>query len=314
MSAAVMEKPEPRMIDVAKLDGKEKVSIDVITPSVAKRYLDEYNEDNFRRMMPASVRKYKRAIEEGKFPLSNSMIILCTDRATGRVMLGDGQHRLQACVDAGLPIRQVVLRGADPAIIIHADRGKNRQFSDYLAWMGYGHSKVLSMALKVFHTYKNNVDRIVRPGATDDELYDLVRNRPDVVLSVEWACEYSLGTRPDIRMTSSWLAVARALILEVAALPGCKDPEQARTDADQFFTWLISGDRTQMASDLHPVAQLLDTLRDHGCRARDTDKFEPWRLLAYVLKAWNRYRAGDFGSVLSVRLGGKNPEPFPEPK
>lgn len=314
MSAAVATPVEPRMVDLSKIMGPETVAIEIIYPKMAQTWLTEYNTGNFRNMMPHTVQKYVKAIKAGNFPLSNSAIILCTDPNTGKVTLGDGQHRLQACVDADMPIRQIVLRGADPAIIIHADRGKGRQLSDYLAHMGYNHPKPLSMALKIFHTYKTNVDRISRPEGTDDELYALVKNRPDLVLAVEWAAEHSLGRGKPIRMTTSWLAVARALIFEVSGLPGCKDPDQARKDADFFFSRLIDGDRSMIPGMYHPIAQLLDTLVDHGNRARDVDRFENWKLLALVLKAWNRYREGDHGrQQLRINLGGSNPSAFPEP-
>jgi hypothetical protein len=299
------------MVDMATIEGKEKVAIEIITPDVAEIWLKQYNIDNFRAKMPKTVEKYRAAIKRQRFTLSSSMVIFCTDPDTGKVFLADGQHRLEACVKSGLPIRQVVLRGADPNIILHLDRGKNRKFGDYLARMGFGHCNDLSMALRIFHTYKTNLDRIARPEAEDDDLYELVRRRPDVDLAVQWAAKHSKGRGKPIRMTTSWLAVARALILEVAGLPDCEDPDQARTDADFFFARLVDHDMAELPGPNHPIKQFIQVMYDHGNRS--TDRYENYKMMALLIKAWNQYRTAKHSNQLRINLGGKNPESFPEP-
>lgn len=307
----VAELTHPRMVDMATISGKEKVAIEVITPDIAELWLTKYNTDNFRAKMPKTVAKYKLAIKKKRFTLSNSMVIFCTDPDTGKMFLADGQHRLQACVDSGLPIRQVVLRGADPDMVLHMDRGKNRKFGDYLNRMGFSHPNDLSMALRILNTYKTNLDRITRPEAEDDDLYELVRRRPDINLAVQWAAKHSKGRGKPIRMTTSWLAVGRALILEVSGLPECEDPDQARTDADFFFARLVDHDMSELPGANHPIKQFIQVLYDHGNRS--TDRYENYKMMALLLKAWNQYRTGNHSNQLRINLGGKNPEPFPEP-
>lgn len=307
-----VETTQPRMVDMATIEGDETVAIEVITPKTAKKWLEKYNIDNFRAMMPRTKAKYQLAIEKKRFTLSSSMIIFCKEPDSGNVFLADGQHRLQACVDSNRPIRQVVLRGANPDIILHLDRGKGRKFGDYLKRMGFEYPNDLSMALKIFHTFKTNLDRIARPNAEDDDLYALLLNRPDIDLSVQWAAKHSKGrSGKPIRMTASWLAVARALILEVGGLPGCEDPDQARTDADFFFARLVDHDMAELVGANHPIKQFIQVMYDHGNRS--TERYENVKMMALLIKAWNQYRTGQYSHQLRVNLGGKNPEPFPEP-
>lgn len=314
MPVALAEPGLPTLnLECGALDGPEEVEVLVISPHLAATWLKKYNVDNFRPLSDKHRDKYVKAIKGGKFPLSNAMIILCKDRITGKILLGDGQHRLAACVEADMPIRQVVLRNADPAIIIHADRGKGRKISDYLARMGHENPTVLAAALKILYTYKKNLDSIANPKGDDDDLYAMLSDRPDLVPAVNWAVSATARGR-GVRMSPSWLAVARTLIMEVSGLPECNDPKKAREDADFFFARMVDDDRQEMQTSMHPIVQLNQILASRGNHVRDTqDKLAHFLALAYVIKAWNKYRIGDHGHNLVVRLGGRAPEPFPRP-
>lgn len=51
-----------------------------------------------------------------------------------------------------------------------------------------------------------------------------------------------------------------------------------------------------------------------GAKADSRGEINQTYIAAVTIKAWNRYRSGDPVSQLRFRVGGANPESFPEPR
>lgn len=100
-------------------------SVEVITPEIATALLAR-NTGN-RAVRRAVVSQLARDMNRGQWRLSHQGIAIAPD---GRLL--DGQHRLHAIVEAGIPVRMVVARNVAPEAFAVMDRGKMRTLRDVL--------------------------------------------------------------------------------------------------------------------------------------------------------------------------------------
>jgi hypothetical protein len=102
--------------------------VETITPEHAA-FLLEGNTEN-RRVRRVVVTRYAHDMREGNWMVTGQPIILNGDR------LLDGQHRLMACVEAGVPFETMVVTGVDSSVMPNIDKGTPRRLSDTLRWQG----------------------------------------------------------------------------------------------------------------------------------------------------------------------------------
>lgn len=98
----------------------------IVTPRLAAKWLAQSNSDN-RRVRLKHVEELATKLTAGEWKLTHQGIAFSkTDR------LLDGQHRLMAIVQAGLPAELVVWRGCDEDMFGVLDHGLNRTVEDEL--------------------------------------------------------------------------------------------------------------------------------------------------------------------------------------
>src|SRR4051812_48555336 len=104
-----------------------------IHPSLALEVLAELNKGN-RTKKPEEIRRYAADMKAGNWKLTGESVKFGTDG-----MLKDGQNRLSACIQAGVPFGTHVVFGIDPEVFANMDRGKNRNPSDvfHIAQISY---------------------------------------------------------------------------------------------------------------------------------------------------------------------------------
>jgi hypothetical protein len=86
------------------------VSVDVINPEEAEAYLK--NNAMHRKIKQKKVDEYIKEMVDGKWRLNGKAL---TFDANGRLL--NGQHRLSAVVQSGVPLTTVVIRGVDPTVL-----------------------------------------------------------------------------------------------------------------------------------------------------------------------------------------------------
>lgn len=108
-----------------------KVSIEVITPTVAAWLLENANTKN-RNINKPHVSQLVKKIINNQFDFSNDFIWFDTEG-----ILGNGQHRLKACVLADKSIEVGVITGISDrmSMIEKTDVGKGRSMSDLIHLM-----------------------------------------------------------------------------------------------------------------------------------------------------------------------------------
>lgn len=111
-----------------------------ITPDLAKRML----EMNIGNRAPVERRHdYAKWMKEGAWGLTGSTIVFADDGT-----LLDGQNRLMACVEAGVPFQSYVVFGVSRSTFAMIDRGKMRGPRDALSIMGVKNNTHVASALR----------------------------------------------------------------------------------------------------------------------------------------------------------------------
>ena len=95
-----------------------------ITPDLAALFLEERNTGN-RRLRESHVRKLAADMKAGRWKETHQGIAFSK---AGRLL--DGQHRLAAVVEAGVPVRMMVTQGVSEDSYIAMDQGANRSVAD----------------------------------------------------------------------------------------------------------------------------------------------------------------------------------------
>lgn len=113
-----------------------------ITPAMAQYILDTHNKRN-RPVSQGRIQKLARKIRAGEMLVTSQGISFATDDG-----LNNGQHRLLACVQTGMPIRVFVVFGETPKAFEVLDTQGSRTGSDTLAVLGYSHTTVLAAAAR----------------------------------------------------------------------------------------------------------------------------------------------------------------------
>ncbi len=100
-------------------------TVETITPDMALSYLS-CNQGN-RPVRVNQVKSLADAIKRGEWRLTHQGIAFSSN---GRLL--DGQHRLSAIVEAGVPVRSLVSRGLDDETFMSIDIGNRRSHADVL--------------------------------------------------------------------------------------------------------------------------------------------------------------------------------------
>ena len=104
--------------------------VELIDPEKATEYLAT-NFENNRTIRPSSVSKIVDDIKSGDFYLSWDWLAF-----NEKGQLVNGQHRLSAVIEAGVPCRFYVLRNIDHSTVKHFDIGNKRSQADRIAVHG----------------------------------------------------------------------------------------------------------------------------------------------------------------------------------
>jgi len=102
-----------------------------ITPHLAAKWL-QYNQGN-RKLPIGNSKHYSRLIESGEFQLTHQALAFSGTKENP-VRLLDGQTRLTAVMDTGIPIWQWVFWNTPDSTFSVLDGGKQRTFSDHHGW------------------------------------------------------------------------------------------------------------------------------------------------------------------------------------
>jgi len=121
---------EPKTISKAKaVNALEsdyvKAEVWVIEPWLAEYLLDEDKNEHNRSINSANLRLLTRRMKNGEWKLTGEPIILSSEGT-----LLNGQHRLNACINADKPFESLVVSGIPAENFQFLDAGKSRDAAD----------------------------------------------------------------------------------------------------------------------------------------------------------------------------------------
>ena len=154
-----------------------------ITPRIAAELLTQ-NSIN-RPMSVSHVRRLAESMKRGEWDLNGTTIKVST---SGRLL--DGQHRLTACVDAGVPFDSLVVYGLEDEAFATIDQGaKSRKISDVLSIEAGANMKNVTAALFALHQMRE-YQQITGSSATASAGFsaavarEMLHRHPGIVASV----------------------------------------------------------------------------------------------------------------------------------
>jgi len=246
-----------------------------ITPVMAEILLG-FNVKN-RVVNDRLVKEHVRTILAGDYLVNGETIKLSWPLLNGKKdptgkglpILLDGQHRLEAVVEAGKSIMILVVYGLDPGTQATIDTGRKRTTADWLKINGETEYTTFGAVLTGIWKW-NAGDRMfnTNPKPTPLETAQLLADHPEIRRSVELGVQASRGF-PDLRRSS--LAVCHHII------------SQLDTEHVPYFMRLI--ETGAGLEEGHPVL----ALRRRASSYRRRKEPMPLRREAgLILTAWNK--------------------------
>ena len=276
---------------------KMSMSIEVITPDVAREYL-KCNTRN-RAIRNTHVAGLIKAMRDGKWVLNGQPIIF-DDEGT----LIDGQHRLEACVLSGVAIMSYVVRGvSDARAFTTIDIGKQRGAHDmatYMSGISYTQAKDLVAAARIIKAWDDLPDKAKFEGCA------FVGNPENEAIAA-----YAVSLCPLLPECCDHVKQRFAGMAPKSIMAACcyLFSRSSKEQAFEFFNMLHDG---VFDSQNHPIKVLRDTLLMRDRSARKSVSKQKAEIMALIFKAWSYYRKGGEMKALRWRREGDHPERFPE--
>lgn len=196
---------------------------------------------------------------------------------TGRLL--DGQHRLLACVESGVPFRTLVIRGLPEDTQETMDAGKSRTMANVLELKGRNNAKQLStVARSIYLSEQLGVEAacVNNMSPTRNELLTFIESTPQLEDTLRQASTFY--TKSNHLMSTSMAALLYWTFNEI-------DGEAC----ERFFDMLASGANLDEGS---PILVLRNTLFDINKRGAHSDRPTRRRIVGITIKAWNKWRGG----------------------
>lgn len=271
----------------------------VITPALAQKWLTlNTHNRNLRDRIVASYATDMRDgnwVEDGqsiKFSQGGT-VLLDSPLITGDTLL-DGQHRLSAIVQAGVPVRMLVVSQLPDTTQDTMDTGTKRTLGDVLKLRGEAHYVPLAAVLSRVHMWQAGARKSMRgERPTHRQLLTLLDENPEIRRSAEMGSR----VRNVIRLSTSTAGLCHWLFMRID-----------QSDTAFFFGRLTDGAGLVPGDPIYALRRSVET------SARDKARMPEEHMTALVIKTWNAFREGRELQLVAYRPGGSRPEAYPEPK
>ncbi|MFD7385505.1 ParB N-terminal domain-containing protein [Streptomyces anulatus] len=262
-----------------------------VTPEIAAHFLSKDSLN--RRLNTERVTALADAIRRKEWKLTHQGIAL--DETGG---LLDGQHRLHAIVEAGIPVQMFVFHGLPREVFPFLDTGKQRTGADTLLSTGAKHRPLLSSTIRhvtLFNTMPNEPWRGSRAHVSNGRIlsaYNVDRDRYTEAVAV--------SRELSAHLFASSTAVAASYFVTTEAAPAA--------NLDDWISGLKSGASLEEGDARLALREVPRDTQKRGSRRRMTMQDQ----MAIYIKAWNAWvdpqKAGEL-NLRRLRKGEKMPIP-----
>ena len=273
----------------------EQPQIMRITPDLANDWLDNRNLSssrpvNNRTMSKHIVRKYAEAMAEGRWMRTHQGIAFDSDG-----WLIDGQHRLAAIIEVGMPVEMMVVPNCAPETFAVLDTGFRRQAAHLIPVGG----PTIAAAARALGTVtgawnlRNVVSGVFDNAATNDQILGVYEN---------WRQELD-ELAPLVSRCYTRTRINKGFHLAVLA-------QAARTDyADGIDNWLDGLNTGENLASDDPRLHLRNRfLREFRVLNSSAGRGTAYRL---IVRAWNAHAGGKPVQLLRAREDLPPPEVRP---
>lgn len=259
-------------------------TIVTITPNLAHSLLaaDEEarkgtNEKN-RRQDVGIIRQYEAAMKNGEWALNGEPIIISNNN-----LILDGQHRLVACVKAGVSFPSLMVWGIDPSAFSTINIGKTRTAGDILYIANVPDANNMAGIITRFYAIKEkHVTQFERGGL---RLAAFKKGRNEVL---KYYHEHKDSCTKACSIAK--VAYAKRRLLTVSTIGGYAlylhdvmgHPYEV---IESFFMQVFTG--TGITNNVCLVLQ--DKLLKYALKEK---RYSPQELTAYIHKSWNAFVTG----------------------
>jgi len=265
------------------------VEIVSVTPDQAQEWL--HSNRNNRTVRKVVVERYAASMRAGAWTLSPDAIAI---RADGN--LDNGQHRLAAIVETGIPVRLVVLHGLHLEDKINIDRGVKRSLADYLQ-MERSETSAILLASVINVVWKwdalgAKLAASAQSARGSAEVYELLKCFDgDAEAFRETVSRHT---------TYSQIPLRPSLMLGAFHVFKRLDYEMA----EHFFSSFSNG------AGLNEGDPLLVLRAQLFAERSKAEQVSAPIQLAWLIKAWNAYRRAEKVQVFRLQAKDKYPEPI----
>lgn len=273
-----------------------RISYVTITPQFATQLLAA--NTNNRRVKVGNLGKIGDDMLNGRWVFNGDAIRVDRD---GSII--DGQHRLMEVERTGVSIQALLVTGLPLSARATIDTGSVRAASDELRMSGYKNDTTLASITSAYvrlmkHGLLAAIDGRGVPGNVSASVS--TSEIIDTIESNEWLPE--LASHASLHSYKNLNKTIGSTLYWVF-----KNREATPGDADYFFERLKDGVGLDADSPILRLRAALDALYV------DKGRPQPKVIGAITIKAWNKFQLGEPCKALRFRIGGANPERFPEP-
>jgi hypothetical protein len=248
-------------------------------------------EKQQRTLSKRNVNRWRQVMSDDEWELNGETIVMSD---TGK--LNNGQHRISACLAAGVSFRTFIVFGVTEASRTTLDCGMRRSTHDILKIAGYQYSSELAQAMTPLLGYLTNDTSILAFSSriNPKKLLAIAQDHPGITNTELMA--YACRTAHHLKISVGPLAALIYLFNQ-------RNPQITRLWIDSMAYGL------NIKSINDPRGRLRQRLHEHATRELRMDRAE---LMAVFIKAWNMFMRGEeTRSPIRYRHQFK-PEPFPQ--
>lgn len=241
-----------------------------ITPTQAQAWLG--NNDLNRNIRSQVVDMYARAMVEGRWQINGETIKISE---TGKLL--DGQHRLSACVKAGVGFYSLVVGGLPEDYFATIDTGLSRTHGDVLGIAGIKGGYTIAAAIRTVKQIRAGECGDSNIRLSHDEALEFLRKEPFLERS------FNAITRKASAVLPSSTCVALHYLFS----------EKDKVEADQFFTDLGTGAELSSSDSVYLLREkCLKSKRDPRA------KLSKGEIITLAIRAWDHRRKSHETKVL----------------
>jgi hypothetical protein len=229
------------------------------------------NTDN-RPILPRTVAYYRDRIMAGGWHLTHQGMAMDT-----RGVLQDGQHRLQACIDADREISVPYFCGMATENFKAIDEGKNRSIADLLGKEAVMDRTLVGVTVRLTAAYREPLPRqFMRVKISNEQLYDSFKG--DSARLVE-ATAFARRNYQKAGLVPSALGAAAYLLWDANG--------HDNTYVEAFLNGLVHGTKGDSRILLDIDDPRLILRNELAARRRTGSRLRAIEQMGYVLLAWN---------------------------